>query len=69
LQQESVVSALQSLESKALEVVMKGDVVLDPESLEAETPALKPVKPAMPEPAPEPALAASPDAELLEMLG
>ena len=43
LQQESVANAIKALEARAMEVVMKGDVMLDPETLDSDTPALKPV--------------------------
>ncbi len=57
LQQERVATAIKALEARALEVVMKGDVVLDPETLDGETPAFKPVA------APASATATPPPAE------
>ena len=43
LQQESVISAVRALEERAMAVVMKGDVLLDPESLASGTPSLRSV--------------------------
>jgi len=57
LRQERVATAIKVLEARALEVVMKGDVVLDPETLDSETPAFKPVA------APASAAATPPSAE------
>ena len=37
LQQESVVSVVKTLEARALEVVMRGGVMLDPEMLDSAT--------------------------------
>ncbi len=70
LQQESVISAVKALEARAMEVVMRGGVMLDPESLERGTPALRSVQVAPP-PAPEPVAPVSSletDSELLELL-
>jgi len=71
LQQESVISAVKALKERALAVVMKGDVMLDPESLASGTPALKSVGAQTPQPAAEPAepvASAETESELLELL-
>lgn len=56
LQQESVANAIKALEARAMEVVMKGDVVLDPETMDSERPTVKPaVTPASAATTPPPA--------------
>ncbi len=72
LQQESVISAVKALEERALAVVMKGDVMLDPECLATGTLALRSVgaqtpPPAAVEPA-EPVIDRESESELLELL-
>jgi hypothetical protein len=45
LQQESIIASLKVLEAKAMQVVMQGDVVIDPESVASDMPTLKSVAP------------------------
>ena len=69
LQQESVISAVKALEARAMEVVMRGGVMLDPESLERGQPAFRQIAPPAPAPEPaEPVASAETESELLEML-
>lgn len=71
LQQERVVAALATLEAQALEVVVKGDVMLDPTSVDtpevAFIPASTSALPLASEPAPDHAMATN-DSDLLALL-